>query len=67
MPFLNTRQMKDLMGKTDLVLQILSFVTQTEHENIKKHQTKWITATKTKGVKFGRPEIPIPENFKEIL
>lgn len=65
MPLLDTRCGKDLMGTfiADLVLQILSFVAQNERENIKKRQAEGITAAKAKGVKFGRPPIPLPENF----
>ena len=69
MPLLDTRNGKDLMGTfiADLVLQILSFVAQNERENIKKRQAQGIAAAKAKGVKFGRPESPIPENFDKII
>lgn len=69
MPLLDTRQGKDLMGTfiADLVLQILSFVAQTERESIKKRQTEGIAAAKARGVKFGRPEIPIPGDFGKIV
>ena len=69
MPLLDTRQGKDLLGTfiADLVLQILSFVAQTERENIKKRQAEGIAAAKAKGVKFGRPEIPIPDDFGSIV
>lgn len=69
MPLLDTRQGKDLMGTfiADLVLQILSFVAQSERENIKKRQEQGIAAAKAKGVRFGRPEIPIPDNFGKIV
>ena len=68
MPLLDTRQGRDLMGTfiADIVLQILSFVAQSERENIKKRQAEGIAAAKAKGVKFGRPKKPIPENFYEI-
>ena len=68
MPLLDTRNGKDLMGTfiADLVLQILSFVAQSERENIKKRQQEGIAAAKAKGVKFGRPPRPIPENFHEV-
>lgn len=58
-----------LMGNfiADLVLQILSFVAQSESENIKKRQTEGLVAEKAKGVKFGRPEKEVPENFEEIV
>lgn len=69
MPLLDTRQGKDLMGTfiADLVLQILSFVAQTECENIKKRQAEGIAAAKEKGVKFGRPEIAVPADFGQIV
>lgn len=68
MPLLDTRQGKDLMGTfiADLVLQILSFVAQSERENIHKRQAEGIAAAKARGVKFGRPPIPLPDNFSEI-
>ncbi len=69
MPLLDTRQGKDLMGTfiADLVLQILSFVAQHERENIKKRQAEGIAAAKARGVRFGRPEKPVPENFDRIV
>lgn len=69
MPLLDTRNGKDLMGTfiADLVLQILSFVAQSERENIRKRQAQGIAAARAKGMKFGRPEISIPENFGEIV
>ena len=68
MPLLDTRSGKDLLGTfiADLVLQILSFVAQSEHENIKKRQQEGITAAKARGVRFGRPPKPLPDNFPEI-
>lgn len=69
MPLLDTRKGKDLMGTfiADLVLQILSFVAQSERESIKKRQAQGIAAAKAKGVRFGRPEIPLPESFDKII
>ena len=63
MPLLDTRQGKDLMGTfiADLVLQILSFVAQNERDFIRKRQAEGIAAAKAKGVKFGRPPIPLPD------
>jgi len=68
MPLLDTRNGKDLMGTfiADLVLQILSFVAQSERDNIKIRQREGIDAAKARGVKFGRPPIPLPDNFNEI-
>lgn len=69
MPLLDTRNGKDLMGTfiADLVLQILSFVAQSERENIRKRQEQGIIAAKSRGVKFGRPAILIPDNFENIV
>ena len=69
MPLLDTRNGKDLMGTfiAGLVLQILSFVAQSERENIKKRQLQGIAAAKARGVKFGRPKKDLPEGFSEIL
>ena len=68
MPLLDTRQGKDLMGAflADLVLQILSFVAQNERKNIRKRQAEGIAAAKARGVKFGRPPIPLPDNFYAV-
>ena len=69
MPLLDTRNGKDLMGTfiADLVLQILSFVAESERENIKKRQAEGIAAAKARGVKFGRPEIETPKKFMETV
>lgn len=69
MPLLDTRQGKDLMGTfiADLVLQILSFVAQSERENIRKRQEQGIAAAKARGVRFGRPEKKIPEDFTRLV
>lgn len=69
MPFLDTRQGKDLMGTfiADLVLQILSFVAQNERENIRKRQLQGIAAAKAKGVRFGRPETELPPEFISLV
>lgn len=69
MPLLDTRQGKDLMGTfiADLVLQILSFVAQTERESIKKRQAEGIKAAKARGVRFGRPTTPLPDDFERLV
>ncbi len=68
MPLLDTRQGKDLMGTfiADLVLQILSFVAQNERENIRKRQAEGIAAAKARGVRFGRPQKPLPSFFPDV-
>lgn len=69
MPLLDTRQGKDLMGTfiADLVLQILSFVAQNEREKIRERQEQGIAAAKARGVRFGRPEKKLPENFSQLV
>ena len=68
MSLLDTRRDKDLLGTfiSDMVLQLLSFVAQNERENIKQRQAEGIAAARARGVKFGRPEIPVPENFNSV-
>ena len=65
MPLLDTRRGKDLMGTflSDIVLQVLSFVAENERTNIRQRQAEGIAAAKSKGVRFGRPPSPLPENF----
>ena len=68
MPLLDTRRGKDLMGTflSDIVLQVLSFVSENERKNIKQRQKEGIAAAKIRGVRFGRPENPLPDNFGQI-
>ena len=69
MPLLDTRKSgHDLTGTfiADLVLQILSYVAQTERENIRQRQREGIIAAKLRGVKFGRPEKPVPDRFWKL-
>ncbi len=68
MHLLDTRRGKDLMGTflSDIVLQVLSFVAENERTNIKQRQAEGIAAAKAKGVKFGRPPLPLPDNFYEV-
>ena len=65
MPLLDTRRGKDLMGTflSDIVLQVLSFVAENERSNIRQRQAEGITAAKARGIKFGRPPKPLPDNF----
>lgn len=67
MPLLDTRRDKNLLGTfiADLVLQVLSFVAQTERENIRTRQAEGIAAAKQRGVRFGREAKPLPNNFME--
>lgn len=68
MPILDTRRGKDLLGTfiSDLVLQLLSFVAESERTNIKQRQAEGIAAAKAKGIRFGRPPKPLPENFHSV-
>ncbi len=68
MPLLDTRRGKDLMGTflSDIVLQVLSFVAENERTNIRQRQAEGIAAAKARGVKFGRPPSPLPENFYRV-
>ena len=69
MPLLDTRQKeKDLTGTfiADLVLQILSYVAETERSYIHQRQKEGIAAARAKGVKFGRPPREKPENFSAL-
>lgn len=68
MPLLDTRRGKDLMGTflSDIVLQVLSFVAENERTNIRQRQAEGIAAAKARGVKFGRPPQPLPDNFRQI-
>ena len=65
MPLLDTRRGKDLMGTflSDIVLQVLSFVAENERTNIRQRQKEGIAAAKARGVRFGRPPRPLPENY----
>ena len=69
MPLLDTRNGKDLMGTfiADLVLQILSFVAQSERENIRRRQAQGIAAAKARGVRFGRPPVEPPADFAAVV
>lgn len=68
MPLLDTRKGKDLTGEliADIVLQLLSYVAQTEREFIRQRQAEGIAAARARGVQFGRKPIPKPEGFEPI-
>ena len=69
MPLLDTRREKDLLGTfvADLVLQVLSFTSENERNAIRIRQRQGIAAAKAKGIRFGRPEKEIPENFGQLV
>ncbi len=68
MPLLDTRRGKDLMGTflSDIVLQVLSFVAENERANIRQRQAEGIAAARARGVRFGRPPLPLPEGFHAL-
>lgn len=68
MPLLDTTKTKDLLGTfiSDVVLQLLSFVAENERDNIRQRQAEGIAAAKARGVQFGKPMIPVPDNFPEL-
>lgn len=69
MPLLDTRKGQDLTGEliSDIVLQLLSYVAQTEREFIRQRQAEGIAAAKARGVRFGRPPLPKPPEFEQVL
>ena len=69
MPLLDTREEHDLMGKViaDIVLQLLSYVAQTEREFLRQRQAEGIAAAKERGVKFGREPIPRTARHEKAL
>ena len=69
MPLLDTRQNRDLTGQliADIVLQLLSYVAETERKFIRQRQAEGIVAAKERGVHFGRDATPISENFPQTL
>jgi len=69
MPLLDTRHGKDLIGTfiSDVILQLLSYVAQNEWEITHQRQAEGIAAAKLRGVRFGRPQKPVPNNFSELV
>ena len=70
MPLLDTRiEGKNLVGKfiADVVLQVLSFVTENERETMRQRQSEGIRMARLRGVRFGRPSVAVPQNFKTIV
>lgn len=68
MELLDTSRDRDLTGTliSDIILQLLSYVAQTERENIRQRQAEGIAAAKARGVRFGRTPHSIPDNFKDV-
>ena len=68
MPLLNSGSERDLTGTliADIVLQLLSYVAQTERENIRQRQAEGIAVAKARGVRFGHPPMDMPEGFEEL-
>lgn len=68
MPLLDTRKERSLLGTfiSDLILALLSYVAETEFQTIHQRQAEGIAAAKARGVKFGRPPQPLPDNFYYI-
>lgn len=68
MPLLDTRQSRDLTGTliADIVLQLLSYVAQTEREFIRQRQAEGIAAAKRNGVKFGRKPMERPNGLESL-
>lgn len=67
MPILDTRREKNLLGTfiADLILTLLSYLAENERTIIKKRQEEGIAAARIRGVRFGRPTLPLPDNFSE--
>jgi len=65
MPLLDTREGRDLTGTlvADIVLQLLSYVAQTERDFMRQRQAEGIKAAKERGVRFGRERIDMPPGF----
>jgi len=68
MPLLDTREGRDLTGTlvADIVLQLLSYVAQTERDFMRQRQAEGIQAARARGVRFGRERIPMPEDFPQL-
>lgn len=68
MPLLDTRQGRDLTGTliADIVLQLLSYMAETERANIHQRQAEGIAAAKARGVRFGPPKIALADDFPTL-
>lgn len=69
MPLLNTAKDRDLTGTliADIVLQLLSYVAETERTQIRQRQDEGIRAAKDRGVKLGRPRMPKPNGYEDLV
>ena len=69
MPLLDTRNSRDLTGTliADIVLQLLSYVAETERAFIRQRQAEGIAAAKARGQRFGRKPMEIPEQFQSLF
>lgn len=70
MPLLNTENKQDDLTMnliSDVVLELLSYVAESERRNIKQRQAEGITIAKQKGVKFGRPSVQLPDNWDSVI
>ncbi len=69
-PLLDTDKYGDeLMGKfvSDVVFNVLSFVSENERKNTQQRQMEGIKNAKANGVRFGRPSIPYPDSFDVVI
>ena len=69
MPLLNTENKDDLTANliNDVVLELLSYVAESERKNTKQRQKEGIKAAKDKGIKFGRPSVELPDNWNSVI
>ena len=69
MPLLNTENKDDLTANliNDIVLELLGYVAESERKNIKQRQKEGIASAHSKGVKFGRPNMQLPDNWDETI
>ena len=69
MPLLDTRQERDLTGRliSDIVLQLLSYVAETERQNIRQRQAEGILAARRRGDPLGRKQMDMPPEFTPLV
>lgn len=68
LPLLDTTKKDGLIGEviSDIVLQLLSYVSEQERAFIKQRQAEGIKLAKEKGTKLGRPSIKLPDNWEDV-